>query len=102
MTVSQMTWLAAEVLRLRETETELRAEVSKLREAAQGLIPAVTELLSVAEKAGAFDNLIAELYPDSTKRGTRRSDGYARIDAARNQVKMWLATTRSALKDTGL
>ena len=79
----------------------LEAERDRLVYALSGFAPAVQALLNACEKAGVFDSLISDLFPDAKRRGVRRDQGFSAIDAARNDVRMWADVARAALKGEG-
>lgn len=79
--------------KLRDAE----ARIAELEAALLATNAKAMELMDACDKAGAFDNLVPSLFPDSVTRGTRKADGYARIDKARNEMRAQISINRAAL-----
>lgn len=86
--------------RLIAAAPDLAAEVLRLREALCRLVGASSDMLNVSEKSGVFDNTLAEIFPDSKRRGVRAADAFRQIDLHRNSLKSEIASARAALGDT--
>jgi hypothetical protein len=72
-------------------------ESQSLRDALTTLQGAALEMLAAMQETGAFDSLWNELFPDEVRRGTTRREEFKRIDAARNNLRMWLKVADVAL-----
>jgi hypothetical protein len=71
--------------------------VQALVEASTHALPAVRGLIEAAQKYGVFDNLLPELFPDSTRRGVKRADGFANVMSAQANAQAWLDCLEIAL-----
>jgi hypothetical protein len=71
--------------------------VRALVEASTHALPAVRGLIEAAQKYGVFDNLLPELFPDSTRRGVKRADGFANVMSAQANAQAWLDCLEIAL-----
>lgn len=96
-TVPRCRKAATAIRRLTAERDAARVERDMAREAIAPLLGAAGGLLSEAERTGAFDNLIAELFPDSERRGVSRRAEFKRLDAARNGLRSAMAVARAAL-----
>lgn len=74
--------------RIEALEAQVRA-ADALAEAGERYRAAVAGMLVQLERTGALDSIVSDLFPESKKRGVRADQGFAAVDAARNNVKQW-------------
>ena len=74
--------------RIEALEEQVRA-ADALAEAGERYRGAVAGMLVQLERTGALDSIVSDLFPESKKRGVLADQGFAAVDAARNNVKQW-------------
>lgn len=67
------------------------------KEIIKALVKTSEELMDACQKAGAFDNVFCEIFPEEKTRGVRADHGYARIDRARNEMKAAISVCKSLI-----